>query len=433
MKKSVACFAVAIGIFSFTTNDSFGGNITGKDEPKVSVGEKKESKAGLSDKIKFHGRFHSGFFWNNNKGTASSLFNLDTSGNRYGNPKFTAIAVNFKADISDSINLIGKLAIKEKGISLSELNLRATLDKNFSISVGQLYLPFSMEADTSGNHMLTNDSTRFNFEPDADIKNVKYGTLFTINALGITGEYANDYFGLFGGVSGNTFNDDPYKIGRFIFSVKGRANPYRDGDNVVHFGANYFYEKRKIADSVLNDTDGKGKSSGILPVFASNKIGGEFAINYSWFNFQSEYRMAGATVGKFDDSSFREKIKNLNGFYTQVNLNLTGESLRYDNNGTFKSLKVRDPVGKGGFGAFGLTFRFAQSNFNRYSVEKPFDFGKHKEYTVALNWTPVNSLRFTLQYSRFEEDFELSKAVKLNKDKKTNRYDTVSLKCRLFF
>ncbi|MDR2777312.1 MAG: OprO/OprP family phosphate-selective porin [Rickettsiales bacterium] len=397
----------------------------------VAAGEQ-SGKSSFLDNIKFSGRVHYQISGNRNSGKAGKLLGVPETGDKHTNvglPKFL-LGVGYR--IGGSNFLVTQFTSEGGEIVLDSLFFKSKVTDRFVLTIGRLPIPLSMEADTSGNHFLMNEKTRANVGSSSDKKiSRKTVVLFTTMGIGANAEYSDEYAGLQMGFYGNDVRDRSEEMSKKIFSVRGRVNPYRKGNNLVHLGANYFYEDRGIY-GVPAMTKQEADEIGTMPIFASDRVGFEFALNYGIVNFQSEYHFLTATVGKFHDSSFRGRTKKLHNFYAQVNINLTGETLEYSS-GVFGSPRVKSPVDRGGPGAIGLVARYSENNLNDYSDDKPFDYGRHREISMALNWMPVNSLRFTMQLSNFREKFELPRAIELNEGKGTNEYYAFSLKSRFFF
>ena len=60
----------------------------------------------------------------------------------------------------------------------------------------------------------------------------------------------------------------------------------------------------------------------------------------------------------------------------------------------FKSLKVKNPVGKGGFGALQFNVRYDHLDL----VDAGIIGGTQDGYMASLIWTPVNHIRFMVNY-----------------------------------
>ncbi|MDR3078564.1 MAG: hypothetical protein LBU15_00825 [Rickettsiales bacterium] len=390
-------------------------------------------KEDSQNRLKFSGRVHGEFSSNGNGGRAGELFGIRETSNRYSNVHLSNVLFITDFKVIDENHLVAKLALGGGDVALDSLFFRRDLARGLSLMVGQITLPFSMEADTNGNHSVMNGKTRMNLG-DSNSRNVsrKNVQFFTTSGIGLNLRYSGWHSNWQIGVYGNDLRDNSKQISKTIFSGRLNLNPWRDGDNLIHLGVSYFYEDRRFPSLSTPMTGTDASSIGSLPIFGADRIGLEAALNYGLFNIQLEYGLPRIRFGKFDDTSSRAKTRRLGALAVQLNINLTGETMKYDE-GSFKFEGVRNPLGRGRYGTFGLALRYANGNFNDYSTTRPFDYGRHEEWALALNWRPVNSLRFTAQHSWFRERFDLPEAVRLNGGEGDSRYNLFSLKSRFFF
>lgn len=85
------------------------------------------------------------------------------------------------------------------------------------------------------------------------------------------------------------------------------------------------------------------------------------------------------------------------GGYGEVGYVLTGESRGYKN-GIFGVVKPDRPVGGGGWGALQATLRYDYLNMN----DRDIVGGTQNGVIAALVWTPIESLRFNINYAHLE-------------------------------
>ena len=82
----------------------------------------------------------------------------------------------------------------------------------------------------------------------------------------------------------------------------------------------------------------------------------------------------------------------MEGFYVQGSYFLTGENRRYKN-GAFSSVKVKDPVGGGGWGGWEVGLRYSSTDLSAGIGSDSGDV-----LTAALNWYVNNNMMFKLNY-----------------------------------
>ncbi len=85
------------------------------------------------------------------------------------------------------------------------------------------------------------------------------------------------------------------------------------------------------------------------------------------------------------------------GGYAEVGYYLTDDTRPYDN-GIFSTAKPKTPFGKGGIGAVQMNLRYDYLDLNDQDIRG----GTQDAYIVALVWTPIQYLRFNLNYARVE-------------------------------
>lgn len=108
------------------------------------------------------------------------------------------------------------------------------------------------------------------------------------------------------------------------------------------------------------------------------------------------------------------------GAFAEIGTFLTGETRGYNNKlGTWVRPKVKDPISKGGIGAFQLAARVDYLNLNSDALKNgpTNDFttgtsslastnsrlargGTQTAYIIGLNWYPIDYVRFMLNYTR---------------------------------
>ena len=82
------------------------------------------------------------------------------------------------------------------------------------------------------------------------------------------------------------------------------------------------------------------------------------------------------------------------GGYAEVGVYLTDDTRPYEN-GILTTAKPSKPVGKGGIGAVQLNLRYDYLDLNSHDIRG----GTQNGYIAALVWTPVQYLRFNINYA----------------------------------
>jgi phosphate-selective porin OprO/OprP len=140
----------------------------------------------------------------------------------------------------------------------------------------------------------------------------------------------------------------------------------------------------------------------------SYNYGFEGAAAYGPFSAQAEY--VGA---QYERDPGNIAVRGANGgssvdfssYYVYGAVFLTGESRAasyrgYDKDwntpGTFHDVAIKNPVGKGGYGAWEFAARFSELNLNNSGLLG----GREENLTLALNWYPVRGVRFQANWTR---------------------------------
>ncbi|PWB94083.1 hypothetical protein C5689_10025 [Methylosinus sporium] len=161
--------------------------------------------------------------------------------------------------------------------------------------------------------------------------------------------------------------------------------------------------------------------------------GFEAAATYGPLSLQAEYiatRYERDPLNAFLYSNGGGSSLQFSGYYVQGSYFLTGESKAevyngYDKNwsspGTFGAIKIKNPVNKGGWGAWEIAARFSELNLNNGGlVDGNFVYaatvagsaaqkalantatlgGRQENLTIGLNWYPVNGFRLQANWTR---------------------------------
>ncbi len=351
-----------------------------------------------SDFIQFSGRLHFDLLYNNN---GNKTLNKNNNGirdlsNTLSSFYISSLMFNTKFKLSPESLVVLKLDSKLNSIAIKELYLIHTFSDKMHLTLGQTVVQSSLES-IGYNYTIFNNYSLF-----------CTCSLFAAYTNGLILKYIDSRYGIYVGIYGNSIHDKPDEVSKFTFVGRSYFNPIRSGNNLIHIGANIYHENRSNKTASNSDS---------FPFKQIQRIGAEFAINYSIFNFQSEYR-----TSQVEPEKYHKKFSNLYNFYIESSVNLSGESMIYKE-GMFNFIKVKNPVSTGGYGAFSLSLKFSETNLNLKDDNDKINCGKYDEYMVAFNWTPKDGVRFTLQYSRVNEDFVDAK----------NSYDLLQLKTRMFF
>ena len=103
--------------------------------------------------------------------------------------------------------------------------------------------------------------------------------------------------------------------------------------------------------------------------------------------------------GEYYDGSFDldgPGDDDMQGFYLQAGLFLSQEDSRSYKNGSWDSVKPRDPVGNGGIGAWEVALRYDSVELGDGLTSGTDEEGE--TFGIALNWYPIDNIRLQANY-----------------------------------
>jgi phosphate-selective porin OprO/OprP len=202
--------------------------------------------------------------------------------------------------------------------------------------------------------------------------------------------------GLFTSNSGDLNNDENNAVG---FDIRAVAMP-KFGAVQTHFGASYHY--RDLGDAIpsrryrqrpaVHFTDTRFIDTGTIGNAESEtSYGLEAALIAGRFHAAAETHWLKLNrTGALADPTFF-------GGSVEAGLFLTDDTRGYKD-GIFKGVKVSNPVGAGGIGAWQVNVRYDRLDLN----DAGFTGGSQNGYQASLIWTPVDYVRFLLSYSKLD-------------------------------
>ncbi len=214
--------------------------------------------------------------------------------------------------------------------------------------------------------------------------------------VGISAEYKAGDIILQGGVFTdniddlNGANDSIGLDGRVVFAPKL-------GDTQLHFGGSAHwrdlgnditsvrYRQRPLIHTVDTRFINTGR---IMRATEETSYGLEAAVVSGRFHAAGETHWAKVTRTAMPNPTFF-------GGSIEGGVFLTDDSRVYKG-GVFKSLKVKNPVGQGGIGALQFNVRYDHLDL----VDAGIIGGTQDGYMASLIWTPVNQIRFLINYGR---------------------------------
>ncbi|MGD9810158.1 MAG: OprO/OprP family phosphate-selective porin [Sphingobium sp.] len=172
------------------------------------------------------------------------------------------------------------------------------------------------------------------------------------------------------------------------------------GSTQLHLGASGHW--RELGDAfsgvsyrqrpLVHTTDTRFISTGSIPASSEAGYGLEAAVISGRFHAAGEAYWQRVSRSLATDPTFF-------GGSIEAGLFLTDDSREYKG-GIFKGIKVRNPVGSGGFGALQFNVRYDRLDLDSAGITG----GTQNGYMASLIWTPIDYVRFMLNYARIEYD-----------------------------
>lgn len=197
-----------------------------------------------------------------------------------------------------------------------------------------------------------------------------------------------------------TDNLDDLDDGNSSFSADVRAfvAPKIDGMQ-MHFGGSL--HMRDLGDSIdtvryrarpmVHSVDTRFiNTDRIAGAEKETSYGLEAGIIAGRFHAQAEMHSVEVDRDGFEDPSFF-------GGAIEAGYFLTNDTRQYKG-GVFKGVKVNEPVGSGGIGAWQVNVRFDRLDLEDAGIVG----GTQDAYMASLIWTPINNVRFLLNYGHLE-------------------------------
>jgi len=218
--------------------------------------------------------------------------------------------------------------------------------------------------------------------------------------LGISAQYGvSDLLfqaGVFTDNIGDLNNDENDSIG---FDLRAVAMP-KFGDVQTHFGASYHFKdlgdaigsRRYRQRPTVHFTDTRFIDTGTISNAESEtSYGLEAALIAGRFHAAGEAHWLKLNrSGNLADPTFF-------GGSVEAGFFLTDDTRGYKE-GMFKGVKVANPVGDGGLGAWQVNVRYDRLDL----VDAGFVGGTQDAYQASLIWTPIDYVRFLLSYSKID-------------------------------
>jgi phosphate-selective porin OprO/OprP len=228
----------------------------------------------------------------------------------------------------------------------------------------------------------------FNFERRLGLS-AQYRSGILLAQAAISSDSADSLMNASDGADGGDENNSYAVDGRLVLAP-------RLGRTQLHFGASAHWRDLNRLSSVaqryrqrpfLHSVNSRFLATPGVAATGETHYGVELAGTRGPLNWASEAHWLRPSQPDIADPTFF-------GAYAEVGYFLTGETRAYKN-GIFGSTRPLRPVGSGGMGALQVTLRYDYLDLNSRHVVG----GKQNGAIAALVWTPIEYLRFNLNYA----------------------------------
>lgn len=277
--------------------------------------------------------------------------------------------------------------------------------KPVTVTVGHHKMPLSMEELTSSKYITFIERSQL---VNGIVADTGGGRQYGLSAKG----YFNDMFTLAGGLYAGSSNEDTAEnalgfTGRLTFS------PIHEKTKMVHLGVGFNHHRDNNRGLNIDgepeihpgrdilETEGGGWKEANTFVAEAAGIYGPAALQFEYASAELEEGSAGVADADAD------------AWYIYGSYYLTGESRNYKwKKGSYSQTKVKNALGKGGYGAWEVALRFTSGDYDN-TDGLATDSSEADILTAGLNWYPINNVRFSGNYvkvldSSLDADSELA-------------------------
>lgn len=261
--------------------------------------------------------------------------------------------------------------------------------KPVTVTLGHHKMPLSLEELTSSKYITFIERSQL---VNGIVADTGGGRQYGLSVKG----YFGDMFTAAGAFHAGTANEDTADTqsgftGRLTFS------PIHEKTKMVHLGIGYDRSKQQGGGFNIDGEPEVHPGRDILENEGvdhrtSNTFVLEAAGIYGPFAIQAEY-----ASNELSDSTSNLPDIDADAWYIYGSYYLTGESRNYKwKKGSYSQTKVKNPLHKGGLGAWEVALRYTSGDFE--NATNPIVSSDADILTLGLNWYPSNNTRFSANY-----------------------------------
>ena len=260
--------------------------------------------------------------------------------------------------------------------------------KPATITLGHQMTPLGLEQLTSSKYITFIERSQL---VDGIVGDTSGGRKYALSAKA----HFSDMFTL--GAAGyvGTADEDSAEDAGYGFAGRLTFSPVHEKARMLHLGLGFGYDNR--SDGGYN-IDGEPEVHTGYDVLETENGSFEKAITFVaeaagiWGPLALQGEYAKATLKDSPDSPNIDA----NAWYIYGSYYLTGESRNYKwKKGSYSQTKVRNPLHKGGLGAWELGLRFASGDYENTGAAVS---SKADILTAGVNWYPGSNVRFSANY-----------------------------------
>lgn len=262
--------------------------------------------------------------------------------------------------------------------------------KPVEITLGHHKMPLSMEELTSSKYITFIERSQL---VNGIVADTGGGRQYGLSAQG----YFSDMFTASGGMYAGSANEDDAE-NAFGFTGRLTFSPIHEKTRMVHLGVGFNHHKDHDGGLNIDAEPEVHPGADILETESggwtqANTFVVETAGIYESASVQFEYALA-----ELEDSPTSVADADTDAWYVYGSYYLTGESRNYNwKSGSYKQTKVKNPLGKGGFGAWEVALRYTSGEYDNTDGTATGS-SDADIFTAGLNWYPINNVRFSGNY-----------------------------------
>jgi phosphate-selective porin OprO and OprP len=319
--------------------------------------------------------------------------------------RFRRARLGVQGTVFKDINYILEVDFNDNGVALTDAYMQYT-GWPVGVRIGQFKTFNTLEEMTSSNYITFMERAAFTDAFGLGVRRIGVGAIYDKN------KHFTLAAGYFGGNAGEVAREEST-----AFGARATVAPINNETQTLHFGASV--RERKAGDlsaaSPLFRYRARGADLSMADRFVDTGSVGqsdtfwglEAAVVLGSFSAQAEYGELSV-----DTPSFIAGNPTFEGWYVDASYFLTGERRPYDK-GSFGRVKVKNPVWKGGKGAWQIAGRYDVIDLSDNSGFVCAACGEQATWLLGVNWYLNDYTRLMLNYNESKIDGGINEGAKI--------------------